>query len=119
MGFLAAGFFATFLAAGFFAAFLAAGFFAAFFAGFLAFLTTFFAGFLAFLTFSTFASLKEPFTGRMVLAANIFLMASLTRVAAFFSSPTLLLARTALRMAWRDEPPRSFKVAIAAAIMAA
>merc|ERR1712128_321791 len=120
-GFLAA-FFAAFLAAGFFAAFLAAGFFAAFFAGFLAFLTTFFAGFLAFLTFltfSTFASLKDPFTGRMVLAANIFLMASLTRVAAFFSSPTLLLARTALRMAWRDEPPRSFKVAMAAAIMAA
>merc|ERR1712128_309411 len=117
MGFLAAGFFAAFLAAGFFAAFLAAGFFAAFFAGFLAFLTTFFAGFLAFLTFLTFstlASLKDPLTGRMVLAANIFLMASLTRTAAFFSSPTLLLARMYLRMAGRDEPPRSFRAAMAA-----
>merc|ERR1711915_527680 len=86
-----AGFLAAFLAAGFLAAFFAAGFLAAFFG----FLTAFF-GFLAtffFLGFSTLASLKEPLTGMMVLAANIFLMASLTRTAAFFSSPTLLLAR--------------------------
>merc|ERR1711874_838490 len=136
MGFLAAGFFAAF-----FAGFLAAGFLAAFLAGFFAFLTAvfftafladFFFGFLAFLagfffltTFfflglgASLASLKDPLTGTSFLAANIFLMASLARALALSASAILLLAKMYLRMAWREEPPRSFRALIAAAIMTA
>merc|ERR1712142_458476 len=120
MGFFAAGFLAAFLA------FLAAGFFAFFTffaAGFLAFLAFFAAGFLAFLAFlglgSSLASLKDPLTGTSFLAANIFLMASLARTLALSASAILLLARMYLRIAGREEPPRSFRALMAAAIMTA
>merc|ERR1740137_415 len=132
--FLAAGFFATFLATGFFAGFLAtflaAGFFAAFLTGFFAFLAagffaTFFAflttflTFFTFLTFSTLGSLKDALTWMTFLAANIFLTASFTRTCALAASATLLLAMMYLRMALRDEPPRSLRAAMAAATMTA
>merc|ERR1740137_290045 len=124
-GFFATGFLATFLAAGFFAAFLtgfftflAAGFFATFL-GFFAFFLTTFLTFLTFFTFSTLGSLKDALTWMTFLAANIFLTASLTRTCALAASATLLLAMMYLRMALRDEPPRSLRAAMAAATMTA
>merc|ERR1712106_397367 len=102
------------------------GFFAFFAAGFLAFLTTFFlTTFFAFLTTfffglgSSLASLKDPLTATIFFAANIFLMASLARTLALSASAILLLARTYLRIAWREEPPRSFRALMAPAIMTA
>merc|ERR1712106_552485 len=82
-----------FLAAGFLAAFLAATFL-----GFFAF------GFLTFLAFfSTAASLYEPAPFLPAAAA----------------ASTLLLATTALRMAWREDPFLSPSPLMAAAIMVA
>merc|ERR1712128_304405 len=115
MGFFAAGFLA-----------FAAGFFAFFAAGFLAFLTTFFlTTFFAFLTTfffglgSSLTSLKDPLTATIFLAANIFLMASLARTLALSASEILSFAKTYLRIAWREEPPRSFRALMAPAIMTA
>merc|ERR1719382_1145216 len=129
-GFLAAflaGFLAAFLAG--FLAFLAAGFLAAFFAlgfltffalGFLTFLAAFF--FLGFLTLGTAPSLNLPAPlpearafFRVPLASPL-LSPRRTLTAAVLAS-TLLLATTYFRMAWREEPPRSFNPAIAAAII--
>merc|ERR1712106_251780 len=112
------GFFA-FLVTVFLTAFLAetfflTTFFAFFFTTFFAFLTTFFFGLGSSLT-----SLKDPLTGTSFLAANIFLMASLALTLALSALAILLLAKTYLRMAWRDEPPRSFRALMAPAIMTA
>merc|ERR1712128_180384 len=110
------GFLATFLTGFLAAGFLAAGFLAFLSAGFFAFLTTFFfTTFFAFLvTFffglgSSLASLKDPLTATIFLAANSFLMASLARTLALSASAILLLARMYFMMAWREEPPRSFR----------
>merc|ERR1712106_352198 len=107
------------------------GFLAAFLAGF--FLTTFLTflgffafGFLTFLAFfSTAASLYEPApflpaaaAATTALDAIIFLRARRTRTAALAAS-TLLLATTALRMAWREDPFLSPSPLMAAAIMVA
>merc|ERR1712106_8020 len=97
------GFFA-FLVTVFLTAFLAETFF----------LTTFFFGLGSSLT-----SLKDPLTGTSFLAANIFLMASLALTLALSALAILLLAKTYLRMARRDEPPRSFMALMAPAIMTA
>merc|ERR1719483_1841613 len=133
-GFLAAGFLAAgFLAAGFLAAgFLEAGFLAAFFgflaAGFFAFLT--FLGFLAFgfftfltfLGFSTLTTLKLPAPLPDALAilraplATPRLRAMRTWTTALTAS-TLKLAQMYLRMACREEPVRSLRVVMAAAII--
>merc|ERR1711892_1495533 len=128
-GFLAAGFLAAFLAAGFLAAlfgffaFLAAGFFA--FLTFLTFLTFLALGFFAFLTFfglTTLTSLYDPAPLPVALA---ILRAPLTTPrsrarrtwTAALAASTLLLATIDLRMAWRGEPVRSFRVVMAVAII--
>merc|ERR1712106_1057347 len=117
------GFLAAFLAAGFLAAFLA-GFFLTTFLTFLGFFAFGFLTFLAFLT-TTAASLYEPApflpavaAATTALDAIIFLRASRTRRAALAAS-TLLLATTALRMAWREDPFLSPSPLMAAAIMVA
>merc|ERR1719384_3116722 len=135
-GFLAAflaGFLAAFFA-GFLAAFLAAGFLAAFFAGFLAFgFLTFLGflaflalGFLAFLTFLGLATLTSLYLPAPLPAALALTTVPLARPrlrasrrwTAALAASTLLLATMCLRMAWREEPPRSFSPVRAAAIMA-
>merc|ERR1712153_150031 len=120
--FLAAGFLAAgFLAAGFLAAFLAAGFLAAFF-GFLAFLALGFFAFLTFFGLTTLTSLYDPAPLPVALAilraplTTPRLRARRTWTAALAAS-TLLLATIDLRMAWREEPVRSFRVVMAVAII--
>merc|ERR1719273_1832991 len=105
---------------GFLAAFFALGFLTFFALGFLTFLAAFF--FLGFLTLGTAPSLNLPAPlpearafFRVPLASPL-LSPRRTLTAAVLAS-TLLLATTYFRMAWREEPPRSFNPAIAAAII--
>ena len=130
LGFAAFGFFAAaaFFGLAAFGFFAAAGFFAAFLAfaalGFLTFLGFAALGFLTFFGFFAFSAFFVPRLNLPVAPVPLccfsepFLAAAFSDIfrwllTVFSSLPTLKFLTMYLRMAWRDEPPRSFKPAMA------
>merc|ERR1711972_988383 len=90
-----------------------------FFAGFLAFVAFFAFGFLAgFSAFLAAESLKLPLAPFPLVCTNTPLATAFLRHflmnGANFSTSTLQLAAMYFLMAWRDEPPLSFRVLMAA-----